>query len=158
MWQSIFSFFANWLKRRDLDAKVLWDVIDRLDSRLKSCEERWAVFEKTRQFIESQDIAHSNAIVTVSERGQIMEWNEAATKMFGWEKDQAIGQNITLITPPRFRQKHLAAFREAVGQKKNWSLAFSISSASIKAATNSKCSPNFPLGKTPKASCVSPRR
>lgn len=46
-------------------------------------------------------------IVTVDESGRVVEFNPAATTMFGYRREQAIGRNLTdLIVPPAYRQAH----------------------------------------------------
>lgn len=46
------------------------------------------------------------AIVTTSKTGGISFWNTAAEQMFGYSFDEAEGQDIALIIPPRFREHH----------------------------------------------------
>lgn len=58
---------------------------------------------RTRLIIESS----LNAIVIMDSYGIINDWNNPAEKMFGWTKDEAIGQRLEdLIIPPRFRDAH----------------------------------------------------
>ncbi|TAN69610.1 MAG: PAS domain S-box protein [Methylobacter sp.] len=58
---------------------------------------------RTRLIIESS----LNAIVIMDSYGIINDWNHPAEKMFGWTKDEAIGQRLEdLIIPPRFRDAH----------------------------------------------------
>jgi PAS domain S-box-containing protein len=53
-------------------------------------------------------IASANdAVVTIDERSRIIDWNDAAERMFGWSRDEAIGRTLTdMIVPPAFRQHH----------------------------------------------------
>ena len=48
--------------------------------------------------VESTD----NAIISKSLDGTIKSWNNAAEKMFGYSKEEAIGKNITIIIPPEY--------------------------------------------------------
>lgn len=48
----------------------------------------------------------SDAIVTFDADGVIDTFNPAATRMFGHEAEDAIGQNITLLTPEELREPH----------------------------------------------------
>jgi len=54
-------------------------------------------------------IASANdAVVTIDERSNIVDWNAAAERMFGWSRQEALGRTLTeLIIPPAFRQNHL---------------------------------------------------
>lgn len=50
-----------------------------------------------------------NAFVSMDEQGRIIEWNRAAAAMFGWSREEAIGQRVSeTIMPERFRDAHCA--------------------------------------------------
>lgn len=51
----------------------------------------------------------NDAVVTIDERSQIIDWNNAAERMFGWTRLEVIGQNLPeLIIPPELREHHNA--------------------------------------------------
>lgn len=59
--------------------------------------------QRTRLIIESS----LNAIVIMDSYGIITDWNHPAEKIFGWTKDEAVGQRLDeLIIPPQFRDVH----------------------------------------------------
>ncbi len=45
-------------------------------------------------------------IITLNKTGEIISWNNSATKIFGYEKDEIIGKNFTLLIPEEFKKKH----------------------------------------------------
>jgi PAS domain S-box-containing protein len=48
-----------------------------------------------------------DAIITINEQGVITEWNPQATKIFGWKKEEVLGQSLTQnIIPSKYSQKH----------------------------------------------------
>jgi PAS domain S-box-containing protein len=49
-----------------------------------------------------------NAVIVANSEGIIEEWSIAAELLFGWKKSEAIGRNLILIIPERFRAAHLA--------------------------------------------------
>jgi diguanylate cyclase (GGDEF)-like protein/PAS domain S-box-containing protein len=52
------------------------------------------------------DTAH-DAFVSIDENNRIVDWNRQAEVMFGWPRDEAIGQDLSeLIIPPTLRQAH----------------------------------------------------
>jgi len=57
-------------------------------------------------------------IITIDSRGTIAFWNEAATTMFGYTRDQAVGKPITLIMPERFRAPHRQGIARVVSTGK----------------------------------------
>jgi PAS domain S-box-containing protein len=51
----------------------------------------------------------NDAVVTIDPQSQIIDWNHAAERMFGWTRVEAIGQTLTeLIIPPVHRHMHNA--------------------------------------------------
>ena len=59
-------------------------------------------------------IAH-NAFVTLDGGGRIAEWNRRAQELFGYSRDEALGQDFAeLIVPERYRSRHRAALRRII--------------------------------------------
>lgn len=56
----------------------------------------------------------ADAIVYADAEGLIREWNAAATRLFGFEADEAIGRSLDLIIPERLRAAHWAGFDAAM--------------------------------------------
>lgn len=51
-----------------------------------------------------------DAIVSADATGKIIFWNEAATRMFGYNAEAAIGQSLTRLMPERYRSSHSQGF------------------------------------------------
>ncbi len=48
-----------------------------------------------------------DALVTMNSEGRIVDWNSAAEEMFGWRRDEAIGEDLAgLMMPSRHRSSH----------------------------------------------------
>ncbi len=48
-----------------------------------------------------------DAVVTISEDGAVTDWNPKAESMFGWQRDDVLGQKLSdLIIPQRYREAH----------------------------------------------------
>lgn len=59
--------------------------------------------QRMRLMIESA----RDAIVTIDVHSHIVDWNSAATAMFGWTREEAIGSDLTqLIVPKQHRASH----------------------------------------------------
>jgi PAS domain S-box-containing protein len=71
----------------------------------RQTERRLAEYEARYRVL--VDSAHS-AVVVADENGTVVEWSVAAEEMFGWKKSEALGRNLTMIIPERFRAAHLA--------------------------------------------------
>lgn len=55
-----------------------------------------------------QDLA--DAVVIADPAGTIVFWNAAATVLFGWSEDEAVGRSLDLIVPERLRERHWAGY------------------------------------------------
>jgi len=58
--------------------------------------------------------ASLDAIVRSNETGLINLWNSAAEKMFGYSKNEAVGQPLTLLICAADQEKHLAGFNRLI--------------------------------------------
>ncbi len=81
-----------------------WRGVDRdITARLHSQEALIESEKRTRLIIESS----INAIVIMDAYGIVIDWNHRAEQMFGWNREDAIGQRLDeLIIPERFRYAH----------------------------------------------------
>jgi len=48
----------------------------------------------------------ADAALIADREGEIVFWNEAAERLFGWPATEAVGANLDLIIPERLRQRH----------------------------------------------------
>lgn len=55
-----------------------------------------------------------DAFVLADVHGVIQAWNAAAQRLFGFTAEEALGENLDLIVPERFRPAHDAGFARAV--------------------------------------------
>lgn len=53
----------------------------------------------------------ADAVVIADGAGDIVFWNDAATRLFGWSAREARGRNLDLIIPERLRARHLVGYR-----------------------------------------------
>lgn len=56
----------------------------------------------------------ADAVVIADHDGTIAFWNDAATRLFGFNTTDAIGQTLDLIIPERLRERHWAGYREVM--------------------------------------------
>lgn len=83
---------------------IKWRGVDRDITAKKQFQDALIASEqRTRLIVESS----LSAIVLMDADGQITDWNPQAEKMFGWSRQEAIGQPLdALIIPPRFHDAH----------------------------------------------------
>lgn len=61
-----------------------------------------------------------DAVFTIDQHGRIVDANPAATRLFGWQREEFLGANISLIVPSPLKEQHdgfLHAFRPDRGVK-----------------------------------------
>jgi PAS domain S-box-containing protein len=63
--------------------------------------------EKTRAFLASIVESSDDSIIGTDLDGQIISWNRASEKLFGYTASEAIGRNITLLFVPEHQDDHL---------------------------------------------------
>ncbi len=56
----------------------------------------------------------TDAIITADDAGDIVSWNPAAERIFGYTESDAVGRSLTLIIPERFRDQHRAGHARVV--------------------------------------------
>lgn len=62
--------------------------------------------EKYRKLIETS----TDAIVSVNERREVIQWNNAAAKIFGYTEGEMIGNSIDVIVPEEYKERHIKGF------------------------------------------------
>ncbi len=99
---------------------------------IKDMTERKRLEERFRRVVESAP----NAMVMISQRGEIEMVNAQAEKLFGYSRSEMLGQKIEILVPERFRASHpdqrkmflsnpqsrpMGAGRDLYGRRKNGS-------------------------------------
>ena len=83
---------------------VKWRGVDRDITAHKHFQDALIESEKRKRLMFETAL---NSIIIMDCYGIITDWNRQAVKMFGWCKEEAIGQNLAqLIIPERFRTAH----------------------------------------------------
>jgi PAS domain S-box-containing protein len=58
--------------------------------------------------------AAGDAIVTLDGSGKVQSWNDAAERLLGHSREDAMEQGLALIIPAEYRAHHVAGFHKAV--------------------------------------------
>ena len=56
----------------------------------------------------------ADAVVIADSDGTIVFWNAAATTLFGWSDDDAVGRSLDLIIPERLRHRHWDGYQRVM--------------------------------------------
>lgn len=72
-------------------------------TKLKRAEQ---ALRQSRDRLESIVITATDAIITINARGVIDSFNPAAEAMFGYAKEEALGENVSILMPSPHREEH----------------------------------------------------
>jgi len=56
----------------------------------------------------------ADAVIIADPAGEIVLWNRAAERLFGWPAPEAIGQTLDLIIPERLRDRHWTGYQQVM--------------------------------------------
>lgn len=55
-----------------------------------------------------------DAVIVSDAQGDIVLWNKAAERIFGYTEAEALGKRLDLITPERFRHRHWGGYEKSM--------------------------------------------
>ncbi|MEO6006397.1 MAG: PAS domain S-box protein [Opitutus sp.] len=116
------DFTVRVVKRSDDELGVLTDAFNDMLTQIHSQERGLRESEERLRAVLNSALS---AVIVTDERGNILDWNARAEKMFGWTRAEALGLSLTdTIIPVKHRQHHamgLRRFAEAdKGAVTNW--------------------------------------
>ena len=89
--------------RRALMVKFLGELAHKWPPSLVASEDRF------RAIVEAAE----DAIILSDKKGNILSWNYAAQKMFGYSQEEIVGKPLTLLMPSRYREAHQQGIERA---------------------------------------------
>jgi PAS domain S-box-containing protein len=83
-----------------------------LDQKIKENEHNQKLLHKNEVMLSSVIASALDAIVIINQEGNIIRWNNAAGRIFGYQEEEVLGHAMAqTIIPPSFMQSHGAGFR-----------------------------------------------
>ena len=94
---------------RDRDGAVVSaSVVARDITARKEAEEALRASEERLRALTE---AAADAIIAADGDGRILSWNAAATRLFGYAKEEVVGRPLTLLMPESYRAAHAQGLR-----------------------------------------------
>jgi PAS domain S-box-containing protein len=93
---------------------VTWSSTTTRSRALALANTMTAELSESRERFKAVSETANDAIVTANSRGEIVYFNQAATRLFGHSADEAIGQSLTLLMPVRFHESHNQGFKRVL--------------------------------------------
>ncbi|GAC1419870.1 MAG: hypothetical protein NVSMB6_21770 [Burkholderiaceae bacterium] len=91
-------------ENQDATARLRQEIDRRIESERKLVESQ----QRARLIVDSSH----DAFFSMDAKGLVLDWNKQAENTFGWTRDEAIGQEVTvLLVPLCSREKHRAGVR-----------------------------------------------
>lgn len=103
-------------KRKDTE-RELRELNENLESLV---EDRTQEVRQREQRFRAVTESAQDAIISINGDGKIIQWNAAASKVFGHDRHDVIGRSIIIIIPERYRDAHSAGLARVVngGERK----------------------------------------
>lgn len=80
--------------------------LERLDL-LEELEQNYSLLSENENKLRAVIESALDAVITIDEKGYVLEWNNQATEIFGFQPEEAIHQKLSeLIIPEQFAQAH----------------------------------------------------
>ena len=71
------------------------------------------------------DIA-TEAVIATTTSGEIVYWNDTATRLYGWPRDEVLGRNILDVTPTEATREQAAEIMQSLLAGRSWSGEFGV--------------------------------
>ncbi|MDO8464815.1 MAG: PAS domain S-box protein, partial [Gallionella sp.] len=118
-----FTLYSGEANAFDEDARKLLvematDISFALGNFAREAERKQAIklLEENEQHFRAVTESANDAIITADGAGNVMGWNVAAERLFGYTEAEMIGQSLAVLMPERFRSLHSAGLaRVAAG-------------------------------------------
>lgn len=97
--EEVSKVFSNKNVTSGLEAKLIWQMVTNL-KRVKN------EFERSQSQLQAIIQNAMDGIITITELGEIQGFNPAAEKIFGYSRQEALGQNVKMLMPEPVRSEH----------------------------------------------------
>jgi len=109
------SFRDTLTRLRDAESELRelnGDLETKIDARTHDLKQTMQMARDSERKVQAIIDTALDAVITMDRHGRIAGWNRQAELIFGWSRDDALGQQLdSLIIPPRYREDHRRGMR-----------------------------------------------
>ncbi|AVR96297.1 hybrid sensor histidine kinase/response regulator [Pseudoduganella armeniaca] len=109
------SFRDTLTRLRDAESELRelnGDLEQKIDVRTHDLKQTMQMARDSERKVQAIIDTALDAVITMDRHGRIAGWNRQAELIFGWSRDDALGQPLdALIIPPRYREDHRRGMR-----------------------------------------------
>jgi PAS domain S-box-containing protein len=99
----------DWVTHIARDVSWQFDTTAQLRAEISRRTDAERSLSDATQRLASLIATANDAVITIDEGNHIVDWNNAAERIFGWKREEAIGRDLAdLIIPPAHREQHRA--------------------------------------------------
>jgi PAS domain S-box-containing protein len=108
----------DWTTHIARDISWQFDTTARLRAEISRRTDAERDLSDATQRLQALIASAKDAVITIDEASQVIDWNHAAERMFGWRRDEALGRALTeLIIPQALRERHTAGIERYLKQQ-----------------------------------------
>lgn len=107
---AVLEFFTEDALAPDRDLLAVLDYVGVAWSRVLEVEQLEVELTHSEERYQALVESAADGIIVADENGRIASFNPAATRMFGYQPDEVVGEPLTLLMPEPYRERHLRAF------------------------------------------------
>ncbi|MBV9008906.1 MAG: PAS domain S-box protein [Verrucomicrobia bacterium] len=112
--QAVTNFQNRYIRKDGRVVPILWSAVWSEELQIMFCVARdVSEREQAEQALRASEerfrfVANSlgEAVISADSRGAIIFWNRAASDVFGYTSEAALGQDLTMLMPERYREQH----------------------------------------------------
>lgn len=95
------------LRNVDLRRAGAEDVMQQLEESLAERQRLTEMLTRSERRVREVIATSADAYISLSADGYVADWNDAATRLFGWSQEEAVGRRLeALIVPPELAEAH----------------------------------------------------
>jgi PAS domain S-box-containing protein len=103
----------DWITHVARDISWLFDTTARLRAEMSRREDAERDLSDATQRLATLIATANDAVITIDEKSSIIDWNNAAERIFGWRRDEVMGRDLTeIIIPPAHRADHMTGIEQ----------------------------------------------